>query len=112
MPLPSNKRRSARLRKKLHIGEFQEMGFEFEATINESFSSEQIELAVDAFLAELVEPRNLGMGGWLNGAYLQKMDGTSATEEDREAVRGWLEARPEVAAVRVSPLFDAHYAQD
>lgn len=109
MPLPSNKRRSARLRKKLHIGEFQQMGFEFEATINESFSSEQIERAVDAFLVELVEPRNLGMGGWLNGAYFQKMGGTSATEEDREAVRAWLEARPEVAAVRVSPLSDAWY---
>lgn len=112
MRLPSNKRRSARLRKKLHIGEFQEMMFSFEATLNESFSSEQIELAVDAFLAELVEPRGLGMGGWLNGAFFQKMEGTSATEEDREAVKAWLEARPEVSDVRVDPLFDAHYGRD
>jgi uncharacterized protein YggL (DUF469 family) len=109
MTNPSNKRRSARLRKKLHIGEFQEFGFEFEADIDESFSPEQIAIACDAFLDEIVEPRGLGMGGWLNGAYFQSMEHGSATDDDREAVRIWLEARPEVKAVRVGPLSDGWY---
>ena len=49
------------------------------------------------------------MGGWLNGAYLQSMEHTSATDGDREAVQIWLEARPEVKAVRVATLSDAWY---
>lgn len=32
MPLPANKQRSRRQRKKMHIGEFQELGFEYEVT--------------------------------------------------------------------------------
>ena len=109
MTIPSKKRRSARLRKKLHIGEFKEFGFEFEADLDESFSPEQIGIACDAFLDEVVEPRGLGMGGYLNGAYFQSMAYASATDADREAVRKWLEARPEVKAVRVAPLSDAWY---
>lgn len=109
MPLPRNKRRSARLRKKLHIGEFQEFGFSFEAVLDESYSSEQIEQACDALLGEIVEPRGLGMGGWLSSAYFQKMGRGSATDEDREALRAWLEARPEIRSVCIGPLTDGWY---
>lgn len=107
--MPGKKRRSARLRKKLHIGEFQEFGFAFEADIHESFTEQQVEDATFSLLEEVIEPRGLGMGGWLSGAYIQSMDQPSTTDEDRDAVRIWLEARPEVKAVRVGPLTDAWY---
>ncbi len=108
---PSNRRRSTRLRKKLRIGEFQEFGFAFEADLDESFSPDAIEKAVHAFLEECVEPRNLGLGGWLGSGYLQSMSRHSATDEDREAVRAWLVKRPEVKAVRVTPLSDCWYME-
>jgi uncharacterized protein YggL (DUF469 family) len=77
--------------------------------LDESFSPLQIEHATDALLYEVVEVRGLGMGGWLSGGYIQAMDRPSATNEDREAMRAWLEARPEVKSVRIGPLVDAWY---
>lgn len=106
---PGKKRRSARLRKKLHIDEFQEFGFSYEAVLDESLTQEQIEIVVDAFLDEVIEPRQLGLGGWLDGGYVQGMERPSATDDDRAAVRVWLESRREVISVRVSPLTDCWY---
>lgn len=107
MPSP-NKRRSRRLRKKLRVGEFQEWGFEFEAELKARVLDEEIAL-VDCFLAELMEPRSLSMGGWIVSGFIVPFGRGSATEEDREAVQGWLQARPEIQAARVGPLIDAWY---
>lgn len=109
MSPPGKKHRSARLRKKLHISEFQEFGFEFKTNINESLTELEIELLCYAFLSEVVEPRGLGMGGWITSAYLQSVTTRSATNEDRDTVRAWLEARPEFISFHIDPLTDAWY---
>ncbi|MYM68040.1 DUF469 family protein [Pseudoduganella sp. FT55W] len=109
MAIPSKRRRSARLRKKLHLEEFQEFGFSFEATVDAACSGERYDAIVDAFLEQVVEARGLGMGGNLSGAYIQAMDRSSASDADREAVQAWLEAQPELGNVLVHPLSDAWY---
>ena len=45
-----NKSRSRRLRKKLHIGEFQELGFSFETVLARALDAEAKEACMDAFL--------------------------------------------------------------
>ena len=43
MSLPSNKQRSRRLRKKMRVGEFQELGFEYELKLKQTLTPEQEE---------------------------------------------------------------------
>lgn len=105
-----NKRRSRRLQKKLHLGPFQELGFEFEAELKAALSPEAENALVDAFLADVVEPRSLAFGGWVSGGYLCCYGPGSLGEEDRSAVESWLKARPEYASVRVGALSDAWYS--
>lgn len=101
------KKRSARLRKKLHIGEFQEFGFTFESETIQGLSSESSERLADAFLEEVIESRGLLLGGWITGGFIS-MDGKGSTSEaDISAVRAWLESRPELKNVAVSDLIDA-----
>ncbi|GBG14955.1 oxygen-dependent coproporphyrinogen-III oxidase [Novimethylophilus kurashikiensis] len=103
------KQRSRRLRKKLRVDEFQELGFELEVALNQGLTPEGVEALVDAFLAEVIEPRDLAFAGWATGGYVCKFSRGSATEEDRSAAAAWLKARPEVEAVRASELQDAWY---
>jgi uncharacterized protein YggL (DUF469 family) len=106
---PSNKRRSRRLRKKLHVGEFKELGFEFEVVLKDTVPPGEEEALADLFLAEIVEPRHLAFGGWITGGFISCWGRGSVTEEDREAIRSWLLARAEIGEARVSPLVDAWY---
>lgn len=104
-----NKRRSRRLRKKLHVGEFQEWGFEFEAHLKKSLSPEEESSLVDRFLSEVIEPRSLALGGWITGGFVSSFGRGSASDEDRKAVKNWFSARPEIEAIRVAGLVDAWY---
>ena len=106
---PPNKRRSRRLRKKLHIGEFQEWGFEFAADLHSPLTPDEEESLMDRVLAEIIEKRSLGLGGGITGGFIAAWGRGSATDEDREAVQQWMSARPEWKAVRVGPLIDAWY---
>lgn len=107
---PLNKRRSRRLRKKLHIGEFQEMGFQFQAELKIPLTPEAEESLVDRFLSEIVEPRSLALGGWVTGGFLAYCGRGSATEADREKIRAWLTRQPEIAAVSIGDLIDAWHS--
>jgi len=104
---PSNKRRSRRLRKKLHIGEFKEWGFEFEAELKSQMPPDEEESLVDRFLSDVIEARSLGLGGWITGGFVSAYGRGSANEEDREAVQHWLSACQEIRTVQVGPLIDA-----
>lgn len=101
-----NKHRSRRLRKKLRTGEFQQWGFEFEAELKVRLPDEG-EVLVDSFLAEVIEPRSLALGGWITSGFVVSFGRGSATDEDRQVVQDWLQARPEIKAARVGPLIDA-----
>ena len=72
------KNRSRRLRKKMHIDEFQELGFSVAWRFPEGTSEEQIDKTVDDFINEVIEPNKL---------------------------RKWLEER-KLDEVRTSELFD------
>lgn len=103
------KRRSRRLRKKLHIGEFQELGFEFDVQFKREPTPDEAESFVDALLAEAIESRNLAFGGWAQGGYVARAGRGSVTEQERDAVLDWLRSRPEVREVRASGLKDVWY---
>ena len=102
-------RRSRRLRKKLHVGEFKQLGFLFEATLAAGADDEAL---VDAFLTEVIAPRHLGFGGWATGGAVEKSGLQSVTEEDRSAVLAWLVARPDMATLSASGLIDMWYSSE
>lgn len=103
----SGKHRSRRLRKKLRVGEFQELGFSFEATLRNPLTSQEEMTLLDALLSELIEPRALAFGGRANGGFVTCYRRGPATVDDQTAVRAWLEQRPEVASVAIGQLMDA-----
>ena len=106
----SKHHRSRRLRKKLHLNEFQELGFDIETALKESLIGDAEEALLIAFVEGVIEPRGLIYGGGPTCGYICKAGGGSATDEDRAAVRDWLQARSEFASVTVHDLSDAWYA--
>lgn len=106
---PSNKSRSRRLRKKLRIGEFKELGVEFSAEFKESLVADAEEKLVDLFLAEVIEPRILALGGSITNGFITCLGRGSVSEEDRAQIASWFHSRPECRAIRVGPLADAWY---
>lgn len=101
--------RSRRLRKKLHLDEFQELGFDVEAELAAPLTGQAEEALLIAFIEEIIGPRGLIYGGSVSCGFVCKAGGGSATEEDREAVLAWLKARPEIAGAVARELSDAWY---
>ncbi|OXI69303.1 hypothetical protein CFB81_11880 [Burkholderia sp. AU28863] len=101
-----------RQRKKLHIGEFQELSFNATAHYRNDMTDLERGQLIDAFI-DFVEANGLltvasadeGIGAYvISGA----PRGTTI-DADRELVRGWLAARPELKDVQVSEFADAWY---
>ncbi|MTD37256.1 DUF469 family protein [Erwinia sp. CPCC 100877] len=102
------KNRSRRLRKKLHIEEFQELGFSVAWRFPEGTSEEVVDQTLDDFINEVIEPNGLAYDGsgylaWEGLICTQQLG--KCTEEHRTLVRQWLEAR-KLEEVRLSDLFD------
>ncbi|MEH2919639.1 YggL family protein [Samsonia erythrinae] len=100
--------RSRRLRKKLHIDEFQELGFSVSFRFPEGTSVEDIDRLMDKFVDEVIEPQGLAFEGsgylhWEGLICLQKIG--HCTEEHRQLVSRWLEEQ-KLTDVKVSDLFD------
>lgn len=100
--------RSRRLRKKLHLDEFQEIGFTVEFSFKEGTPLEEIDQTVEAFINEAIEPNGLAFGGsgylnWEGVVCLQKVG--KCTDEQRQIIGNWLEQRG-LDNVKVSELFD------
>ncbi len=90
------KNRSRRLRKKMHIDEFQELGFSVAWRFPEGTSEEQIDKTVDDFINEVIEPNKLAFDGsgylaWEGLICMQEIG--KCTEEHQAIVRKWLEER-------------------
>jgi hypothetical protein len=104
-----------RLRKKLHKGEFQELGFEVRFRTTDSISDNDFDSLVDAFIDQAIEGNGLMCGGggkkpeWSVFVTLDRRG--SAMEGHRQAVQKWLTARSEVKEVEVGPLVDAWYSE-
>jgi uncharacterized protein YggL (DUF469 family) len=99
------KNRSRRLRKKMHIEEFQEV-FSVAWRFPEGTSVEQIDQDVDAFINDVIEPNKLAFDG---SGYLA-WEGLICTRKWVNAPKNirrckWLEDH-KLEDVRVSELFD------
>ncbi len=107
------KKRSRRLRKKLRVDEFQELGFDIAWQFNEGITAEELDTFLDKFFAEVIEPNGLGFGGegdhlWHGLICTQKLG--KCTEEHRTKVEKWLTENG-VTAVSVSVLYDIWWAE-
>ena len=102
------KNRSRRLRKKMHIDEFQELGFSVQWTFPEGTGVDVIDETVDAFIDEVIEANGPAFDGsgylqWEGLICLQEIG--HCTDEHRALVTKWLEAR-KLKNVETSELFD------
>lgn len=100
--------RSRRLRKKMHVDEFRELGFSVGFVFPEGTSEETIDSTVDALIEEVIDPNGLAFDGsgylqWEGLICLQQTG--KCTDEHRELVRKWLEDR-KLNNIQVTELFD------
>jgi len=111
-PADIHKKRSRRLRKKLHVGEFQVFGFAITFTINRQLKN--FDDALDGWI-DYVESQSWCFGGGgsvldneIEG-YLCRYDRGSLTESDRDLVAYWLAEQSWVTAHYLAPLSDVWY---
>ncbi|KMW73402.1 hypothetical protein TI10_10075 [Photorhabdus luminescens subsp. luminescens] len=102
------KNRSRRLRKKMHIDEFKELGFSVKWSFPSNTPVDIIDSTVDAFIDELIESNGLALDAsgylhWEGLICLQKIG--MCTEEHRQLVEKWLKDRG-MEDVMTSELFD------
>ncbi|ERF78235.1 YggL family protein [Gallibacterium anatis] len=100
--------RNRRQRKKMHIAEFQELGFLVNWQFAEKTSVEEIDQTVDRFINEVIKPNGLAYEGsgylhWEGLVCLEKIG--KCDESQRELVKSWLENNG-LQQVEVSELFD------
>lgn len=103
------KNRSRRLRKKLCVDEFQELGFELGLEYRDGLSEDQLIAFLEAFLAEAIEANGLHYMGDEEYGFVCLGRRGSVSEEQRQAVETWLKGREEVSAAKVSALLDVWY---
>jgi uncharacterized protein YggL (DUF469 family) len=107
------KRLKPRQRKKLRVGEFTEHSFDVELVFHNPMRGEPYHDFINDFFGFLEERALLG-GGFGGKEPFSETEGViariergSPSEEDREAVIGWLRARPEVVDARAQDFKDA-----
>ena len=105
-----------RLRKKKHVGEFQELGFHVVYRAASGLSPEVREELLWAFLTGAIEANGLLAGGGggepANFFVVSAARRGSATEEQRAAVRQWLAGETRIASSDVGALLDAWYGHE
>ena len=103
-----------RLRKKLHRGEFTELGSRVRFRFSPDLSTDDRNRLIDDFTREAIEANGLQFGGggskniWEGFVALDAPRG-SVTEDHRQKVIQWLEANPKILEYEVGPLVDAWY---
>ena len=107
------RRLNPRQRKKLRVGEFKEHCFDIELVFHSPMRGEPYHDFINDFFGFL-EQRGLLGGGFGGREPFTETEGVIASiergspgEEDREAVVGWLRARPEVVDARAGDFKDA-----
>jgi uncharacterized protein len=111
-PQQIQKPRTRRLRKKLHVGEFQEFGFTLTFAVD--LQQRGLEEALDGWL-DYVESQGWGFGGGGSvldnqiAGYLCQYDSGTLTESDREQVAQWLTSQSWVTTHQLATLSDAWY---
>lgn len=100
--------RNARQRKKMHLAEFQELGFLVNWQFAEGTAIEQIDQTVDQFIREVIQANGLAYEGsgylhWEGLVCLEKLG--KCDENHRTLVKNWLEAKG-LQHIEISELFD------
>ena len=98
-----------RLRKKKQVGEFTPIGFYVRVKFAEDTGKADWNSFVDAFISDAIEANGLlfgGGGGELSwSGYVEKDASPSqCKEDDRTAVKKWLDERQDVASFEVDRL--------
>ena len=104
-------KRNRRLRKKLHLGEFQQLGFEVSISLKPNIGVADVDQFLDEFILDAIEKNDLAFGGGSDGGFITTWKRGSASEEHRAIVDAWLKRRQEVVSVTVGPLVDAWYLE-
>ncbi len=102
-----------RLRKKYHVGEFQEFGFEISATFQNYLSATEIDKIFDAFINE-IEANELLFGGvsshqTIKGFVTATKKYQSPTDAQRVKIKNWFESQPGIAECKVGNFINAWY---
>lgn len=98
-----------RLRKKLRLKEFQEMGFHLSYRFASGVTSDTRERHLAEFI-DFIETHQLTCGGGgdeVVSYFVAHVPRGSVTESQRAAVEAWLAGRKEAASLKVGPLIDA-----
>ena len=104
--------RSRRLRKKLCVAEFQELGFELTLNFKADLDDAAVDAFLEAFLADAVAANGLGYVGGDDYGFICLDKRGSVNEEQRSLVEAWLKGRNELAEFSVSPLMDVWYPEN
>ena len=107
------KNRTRRLRKKLRVDEYQELGFDIAWKLADGTDSIAIDTFIVKFFNEAIEPNGLGFGGegdvlWHGIICTQKLG--KCTDEQRTTIEKWLTDNG-ATAVKVSDLYDVWWAE-
>ncbi|MDO9318446.1 MAG: 50S ribosome-binding protein YggL [Gammaproteobacteria bacterium] len=110
--MKSTKKR--RLRKKLYLGEFAVFGFELSGNLNLE-TEDDYDSWLYQFIA-FIESRNLCMGGRgdaksFSAFICSTRRYSSVLDEDREAVKNWLESSGITSDVVIGQLVDAYHGE-
>lgn len=104
--------RSRRLRKKLCVDEFQELGFELTLSFKADLSDQNADDFVEQFLGQAIAGNGLDYVGGEDFGLVCLAKRGSVGEEQRAAVETWLKGRSELEGFEVSPLQDVWYPEN
>ena len=105
------RQRSRRLRKKLHLDEFQQLGFEVSITLKPNLEIDELDRFLDEFILDAIEKNELAFGGGTGCGFITTWKRGSVCEAHRTIVENWLSQRQEVVSVALGPLVDAWYSE-
>jgi len=106
--MKENAKRNARLRKKLRVDEFKELGFEVSWKFPQGTDNDKIDSIIDGLINDVIEANALGFAGggdleWEGIVCTQSIG--QCTDEQRVAVKNYLEGQS-LENVEVTELFD------
>lgn len=103
-----------RLRKKLHLGEFQELGFYLSYQLASDLIPEVADRHWEEFIDCIEVNKLVCAGGGSAGEmeyFVAHVPKGSVSPEQRKAVEDWLASREEVVSFQAGPLLDAWHDQ-
>ncbi len=101
--------RSRRLRKKLCVDEFQELGFELQLSYPEGTADADVEAFFADLVVDAIEGNGMALIGGEEFAVICSGKRGSVTQEQRATVDAWLKNRKELSSYEISPLLDVWY---